>query len=463
MNRATGILVAVAALSIIGAVAMRPSQMDTPTFEDTGEELFPEFSDPNAATFLEVKAYDDKEARLVPFSVTLTDGRWVIPSHNDYPADGTERMGKAAASFIGAKKDVVRSDDPNDHAEFGVLDPEDGSAGEGERGQRVTIKDAAGTALVDVIIGKEVPGKQGFRFLRHAGENRVYAVQIDPQISTKFTDWIEDDLLKLETDDIVAVLSNSYTVDEKTGTVENDNPLYFELRETGAIGADGSASKEWVLADLPMIGPDGKLLSREAYAALSDERVQAGGEPLPELPPPPAPPEGKVVKDTAIKQTVGAADRVKIVGVRPQPQQLSALDLLSKGFFVGGEPPNQRLYGNEGELRLFARDGVVYTLYFGEVTYATGETLTAGGEGELQEETQDGENQRANRYMFVGVGYDPNRDLTGGEGSSTDDLRGEARAQALAQRFNKWFYVIPDLSFTQLHKVPDDFWKAAAE
>src|SRR5690606_24337959 len=134
------------------------------------------------------------------------------------------------------------------------------------RGRRVTIKDASGTTLVDVIIGKDVPDREGFKFLRYPGENRVYAAEIAPQVSTSFTDWIEDDLLKMESDDIVAVLSNSYSVvettDPNTGeqriTLEQDDPHYFELFDYPAIGPDGTSEPEWAPAAPPVFGPDGQ-------------------------------------------------------------------------------------------------------------------------------------------------------------------------------------------------------------
>lgn len=445
MTRGTVIMVVLAALAVSGAVAMRPVELPPPTFEDTGEPLFPNFEDPNAAAFLEVKGYDKTTAGLTAFSVKLDKGRWVIPSHNNYPADGTEQMGKAAASFLGAKKDVVRSDDPAEHGKFGVLDPEDTSGAEEGRGQRVTIKDSAGTTLVDIIVGSDVPDRQGFKFVRYPGENRVYAAQIDPKISTKFVDWIEKDLLKIEEDSIVALVSNSYTVDEQSGTVVDDNPLYFEKRDQGDFTDQGAPNVEWQLAAPPVVGPDGKLIDRATYS---------GEVPLPQAFPTP---EGQELNPTKVKQIIGAADRLQIVGVRPQPEKLTARDLLSKGFFVGGEP--QRLFGNEGEVRLFTRDGVIYSLYFGEVTYATGVDLTAGSEGEKPEGESGEAKAQANRFMFVDIGYDPTRDASAGDPPAEGELTGKARAEALAQRFNRWYYVIPDSSFTQLHKQASDFWR----
>ncbi len=458
MTRGTVIMAILALLCAAGAYAMRPVELPPPSFEDTGEPLFPDFVDPNAATFLEVKEFDDDAAQLTSFSVKLeptsTGGEWVIPSHNNYPADGTEQMGKAAASFIGVNKDVVRSDDPADHAEFGVVDPEDETAGKGARGRRVTIKSDAGDILVDVIIGNDVPERQGFKFVRYPGENRVYAVQLDPQVSTKFTDWIEDDLLAIEADDVVAVLSNSYSVEETTDPetgkpttkLVNDDPLYFELSE-GEPGADGQPSSEWALAAPPVFGPDGERI---------DPATWTGEEPLPG---PHEVPEGKVLNPTKVKQTVGAADRMKIVGVRPRSQRLDPFEMQAKGFFLVGEPPRLSLLGDQGEVHLISRDGVIYTLFFGEVTYATGETLSAGGEDELVED--GGENARANRYMFVNVSYDPRRDQTKDEPPAEGEVRGKERADLLNQRFSAWYYVIPDTSFTQVHKVPSDFFKDA--
>jgi len=458
MTRGTLIMGVLALLSAVGAYSMRPVELPPPTYEDTGEPLFPEFTDPNVATSLEVKEYDEDGAQLMSFSVKLMDGQWVIPSHNNYPADGTEQMGKAAASFIRVNKDVVRSDSPADHAEFGVVDPEDDTAAKGARGRRVTIMDASGTTLVDVIIGADVGDRQGFKFVRYPGQNRVYAVAIDPQVSTRFTDWIEADLLDINADDIVAVLSNSYSVEDgtdpntgqKATRLVNDNPLYFEFEDSGAFGGDGMPASEWVLTAPPVFGPDGQRLDPDSWT---------GEGPFPSVAPPI--PDGKIVNPTKVKQTVGAAARMKIVGVRPRAQRLDPFELQAKGFFLVGEAPRFSLLGDQGEVHLYARDGVVYTLFFGEVTYATGEALTAGSGDQALDEQEQVENARANRYMFVNVSYDPRRDQARDEPPALGEVRGQARAEQLNQRFSKWYYVIPDSSFTQVHKLPADFFKDA--
>lgn len=418
MNRTTILSVVIALGSLALAVAMRPVEVAAVAFEDTGTPLFPGFSDPAQATFLEVIGWDEAAARATSFKVEQKAGRWVIPSHNDYPADGTERMGKAAASFIDVKKDVLRSERTEDHALLGVEDPADSNAK--GRGQRITIKDQAGTVLVDVIVGKKLEDKDGFRYVRLPDQKRVYASKIDVDISTNFADWIEKDLLKIEQDSIVSFVSDPYTVDEAQGKVINRDPLMIKKEPDPNNPGD---SDHWVLA-----------------------------EGIPGL-------DGKELDSFKIRQVLSGVDRLQIVGVRPRPEQLTLQALQSKGFFV--TPDGRRLFGNEGEVRAMCDDGVVYTLYFGEVTLDSGLALTAGVADAAPKDpavAADEDKKDANRYMFVDVAYDPSAD-TSAPGAEGGEPEGARRAKQLQARFDKWFYVISDASFKQIRKPKAEFFK----
>jgi hypothetical protein len=337
MNRTTLISVAIALGSLITAIVMRPVEIPPAVYEDSGELLFPKFTDPAQAASLEVIAYDEAGARATTFKVEQKAGRWVIPSHNDYPADGAERMGKAAASFIDAKRDVLRSDRTEDHAAFGVEDPQAPSPK--GAGQHIIIKDAAGTVLVDAIVGKKPDDKEGFRYVRLVAENakRVYASKIEVDISTNFTDWIEKDLLKMEQDSVVSFVNDPYKVDEAQGKVTNRDPLLLK-KEPDPDKPDSKDGKWTIVEGTPVVG--------------------------------------KEVDPFKVRQILGAIDRLQIVGVRPRPEPLTLQALQSKGFFV--TPDGKRLFGNEGEVKAFCDDGVVYTLYFGEITLDSGLALTAG-------------------------------------------------------------------------------------
>jgi len=419
MNRTTILTAVVALASLGGALAMRPGPAPQVSYEDTGQLLFPSFTDPQQAASLEVIGWDDTAARNTSFKVELKDGRWIIPSHNDYPADGTERMGKAAASFIDVKKDIYRGDRPEDQSSYGLDDPTDANAK--ERGQRITIKDASGTVLSDVIIGKKVEDKEGYRYVRLPDQKRVYAVKIDVDISTNFTDWIEKDLLLLEQDQVVSFMSDTYKVDESQGKVTGSDPF---LVKKDAVDPEGS----WLLA--------------EGSAGIA----------------------GKELDPFKVKQAIGGLDRLQIVGVRPRPEMLTLQALQSKGFFVTRD--GSRLYGNEGEVKAICDDGVVYNLYFGEVTHDSGLALTAGQEGAepaapKPEDEGEGEAKKdANRYMFVDAFYDPTYDSKA-TGGNPEDAPGAKRAKQLSARFGKWFYVISDASFKQIRKSKAEFFKDA--
>ncbi|MGB1277619.1 MAG: DUF4340 domain-containing protein, partial [Nannocystaceae bacterium] len=345
-------------------------------YEDAGGLLFESFTDPSQAAFMQVIKWNDKQATFIDFKVEFKDGRWIIPSHKNYPADGTDRMGKAAASFIDVRKDIVRSDRVDDHAEFGVLDPESPDGEAEQKGTHVVFKDEAGTVLVDAIVGKTVEGKPGFRYVRLPSEKRVYAVKLKLDISTKFEEWIEKDLLKIEREDIVELVSDAYSVDEASAKIVGSDPLV--VRQLAIPPEEeGASQKDWLPAE-------GVVL-----------------------------PEGKSIDSAKIRTVIGAIDRLQIVGVRPRPERLTAGLLQSKGFFV--TPDGRRLIGNEGEVQAVCKDGVVYTLYFGEVVFGEGLAVTAGVDGDAGKPADSGEaegEKQANRYMFVDVSYDPSADRT---------------------------------------------------
>src|SRR5690348_12630246 len=103
-----------AALLMTGTavVATWPRGGTPKDFSDQGEPFFPDFKTPTEATSLEVVDFDDQTAEARAFKVMLKDGKWVIPSHHDYPADAKDRLAKTAAGVMDLRKDVIVSDSP---------------------------------------------------------------------------------------------------------------------------------------------------------------------------------------------------------------------------------------------------------------------------------------------------------------------------------------------------------------
>ncbi|MFQ5631421.1 MAG: DUF4340 domain-containing protein, partial [bacterium] len=327
------------------AFVTAPSPVTPDAFLDQGEAFFPEFTDPNTATTLEVIDYNQETGEALPFKVTFRSNKWSIPSHHDYPADGKDRLAKTAAGVIGLKKDDFRSDNISDHEACGVIDPLDESlVTSGGRGKRITIKGENEKILADIIVGKEVPDREGLRFVRLPDQKRVYVSRADLDISTKFGDWIETDLLKVDKNSIKRVVLKDYSINERTLRVDQRDEVVLDKD-----GADWNANK-----------------------------MAANQE----------------VDDSKMTELLTGLDELKIVGVRPKPAGLSAslskaedgvsltqgdmMSLQSKGFYFTRDG---QLLSNEGELKSLTTDGVEYTIRFGEIIYGSGLEVTAGSDG----------------------------------------------------------------------------------
>lgn len=442
MNK-TVVFCVVAVLLAAVAFLTAPRRVTPEAFMDQGEPFFPEFTDPNAAATLEVVDFNEETGTAVPFKVTFEGGIWTIPSHHGYPADAKDRLAKTAAGIIEIRKDDFRTDNAADHEACGVIDPLDQeTAALSGRGQRVTIKGPNEVVLADLIFGKPVEGGEGMRFVRVPGQKRVYAARVDVDISTKFGDWIERDLLEVGKDEIEYVLLRNYTINERTKKVEEGDRVTLEKHG------------EWTMPGLK-----------------KDEEIA----------------------ESRMNDFLGALDQLSIEGVRPKPAGLSAsltraseqltittsdlLSLQDKGYFFSKDG---KLLSNEGELQARTTSGLTYILRFGEVVYGTGLAITAG----TADQTGEG-GPGENRYLFVTVSFDPSyfpepprapntSFLEKPDSLWTDEDRtnkgvhdahaewanrvsaAKKRADELNARFASWYYVISGQSFEKLRPSKSD-------
>jgi hypothetical protein len=184
--------------------------------------LFPELSDASKAASLEVVKYDEDLATLNPFKVVQTGGVWVLPAHQNYPADAKDQLAAAATELVDLEVLDVVSTSPADHETYGVIepDPEKLKPGMTGIGQLIKIRDAAGLPLARLVVGKEDKrplGTEGsgrvLRFVRKSDQDPVYRVEIDTsKFTTRFDDWIEKDLLKLSPWDVRRLVLDDYTL-----------------------------------------------------------------------------------------------------------------------------------------------------------------------------------------------------------------------------------------------------------
>jgi hypothetical protein len=393
MTRTGGFLAAAVVSAVLAAVFAPETELKPTELAGAklGEEFYADFKNPNDATGVTVVTFDEAQGKPKAFSVEFKDGIWTIPSHHNYPADGAERLAKTAASAIGIKRDEVRSSSSEDYVELGVVDPLDPDVAKVKgRGQRITLKKGE-TVLCDLIIGKGVKNRTGYYYVRKPDEKSTYVAKLDIDVSTKFADWVETDLLKVERDDLRELTMNNYSIDESKGAIVEGDVV--------KLARDKSADP-WKLADL-----------KEATEEFQTARVN---------------------------DVVNTLDDLRLVGIRKKPaglsedlklaqgislDQLTALDLQQKGFFVTREG----LRSNEGEFVAATDKGVVYTLRFGEIFTGddleleagikTGDAKADAKDGEKKADTPEGEKKegdetlaegpKANRYLFVTAHFDP--------------------------------------------------------
>ena len=207
--------IAVAAgFALIGWFA-RPATPTRDLLDDSGQEFFASFTDPLEAASLEIIDYDEDTSTPRAFKVARYEGVWSIPSHENYAADAENRFAEAATSMMGLIKGSNISDSPADHEMYGVIDPLNAQAGAIGVGKRIKLESESNATLVDLIVGKEVKDQADYRYVRQPGKSRVYlcAIKTD-KLTTKFEDWIERDLLKLNANNISQVVVNDYSIDE---------------------------------------------------------------------------------------------------------------------------------------------------------------------------------------------------------------------------------------------------------
>ena len=212
----TTIYVGVSLFTALIAFVTIPRPASDKLADDLNKPLFHEFDDPLAAKGLEIVQFDDKLGEIHGFKVAQnSQGRWVIPSHSDYPADAETQLKEAATLLIGLQPLGVASDTAADHKTLGVIAPDKEKLKLGDQGIGTLVKmeDEKGKNLVHLIIGAKVKGADDQRFVRISTQDRVYVVKLNQEkLSTKFETWIEKNLLKLNALDVESLRLKDYSV-----------------------------------------------------------------------------------------------------------------------------------------------------------------------------------------------------------------------------------------------------------
>lgn len=397
-SRQTAAFAIAAVILTVAAWAISPRERSSAGSDERGQPFFAALTDPNAASSLEVITYDEQASLPRPFKVQNRNGRWTIPSQYNYPADGGERLADIAAALIAMKKDDVASELPADQERCQVLDPLDETLPSAKgRGIRFIVNGVNDGTLADVIVGAPVAGRPSFRYARLPGSNRTYAARVEGlDASTKFQDWIETNLLKVDRQEIDQILVRNYSVSARNSI---DGMEVVPLRKRN--------EDVWTIEG----------------------------------------PEGSTATDTfTMNVVVTRLVELAIQGVRPKPPSMVATltaapgsarvsradidDLAAKGFFFGegGQP-----LSSDGEVLVHTSAGIFYALRFGNLVDDVSSTTDA---------------QALGRYLFISVGLDARADKASVE-----------RADVLRARFAPWYYVVSEESVRKIRLRKNELQK----
>ena len=392
----TAVFLAAGGLLLLLGWAVQPRFKPAEVKPAAERVLFPELTDVQKAASLEILQYDEELATLYPFKVVKSGGVWVLPSHQNYPADAKDHLAAAATELVDLKTLDVVSESPGDHEVYGVIEPDREKIKPGMTGigQLIEIRDASGSKLARLVVGKEdkqpgtaAAGGRRLRFVRKAGQDPVYRVEIDTsKFTTKFDDWIEKDLLKLTPWDVRRVEIDNYTL----AAVESGGRLRVEQQrdERMRLAYDDKGSK-WTLTSFETF-PEG--------AAADDEPTSRGLN------------DDEELASAALNDLRNALGDLKIVDVARKPSGLSA-DLKAEESFTKdleavsslqqrGFLPLQsgEILSTEGQTVVGMKDGVEYVLRFG-----AGTTVAEPGKAEADGDTDEGADtgEVSARYLLV--------------------------------------------------------------
>jgi hypothetical protein len=263
------------------------------------------------------------------------------------------------------------------------------------RGQRVILRDAQGEELVDLIIGKQPEGRTDSYYVRVPAEDETYLVRLDlDEISTRFADWIEQDLLKLSAGDLVLI--ERQTTQAEPVRLSRDVAIF---QKTGGQNVTLTREKAGFSEPWRLVGLNDPMLElkKDAVSTITgaiDNLEYEGVRLKPDWL------TGELTVDRTNPQLQAASAREFLVNYSP----ILVSELASKGFRLAVEPENLKaildpaqnpqdvqfeLYGEAGDLVVGTDQGLKYYLHFGNSFGGTRREIEVGQTGTVAAEDAD--------------------------------------------------------------------------
>ena len=462
MKEATKTICFVVAASVMLTAAIASNIANRPRpvtdFETIGQPFYPEFVKTDVARSLVVNSLDELSVKRQKFEIKQEDGLWQIPSHEGYPAEAAKRLADTSASLMGITRDSLVGRSVADHVKFGVIDPRGEDITDVDAvGQSITLRDVNDDVLVDLIVGKEAtdegdrtsPGQmmrqddQTYYYVRREDESNVYRIPLQIDVSTKFADWIEPDLLQIEADKVVAVKLNNYQVEQRGGGLFGGPPTLLKKPGDNIALTRESSTDDWMIEEIDDATETLKKDEVSSIVGVLDDMAIVDVKRKPTL-------DGQMLLDADLNYSL-TPEQAKLMSVRTQQQMdqltneqqlefqslqiaISELqkDLQTRGFNFGSTGEELELVSAGGEVQAATSDGLLYTLHVGKANASNKKEIKVAGASDDtdEEKTEDDENAAGddteprdpssaedkesdskeessdNRYVLIRVGFD---------------------------------------------------------
>lgn len=218
MNTKTLTILALATLIVGGSAAVMLSRSEAKVRStlDTSKLLPSVMDSINDVQTVEIRRKDG--------TTTLQQDaakQWGVVEKKGYPAD-IEAIRKLLIAVADMTKVEPKTSDASRYAQLGLEDP----TSEGATSAMVTLKDAAGKEIAQVIVGKDYQAKKGFvpdqRYVRLPSDPQSWLVKAKLEVPENTNDWLVKKILEIKRDRVRSV--QIVHPDGETLLVDRDKP-----------------------------------------------------------------------------------------------------------------------------------------------------------------------------------------------------------------------------------------------
>ena len=452
-------LAVVAIVTSAAAAYFYPWPVEVAESAIVGNPLFEPY-DSSSVRQIRIVKFNDDRGGLDNILLRRKAEKWIIPAKKDFIASNSGQISLAASSLI--ESDVLQevTDEQQAYLDYGVVDPDKHAStpNRSALGTKIILQDRDLKEIASLIVGTRVKddSTQLQHFVRIPGQPTVYVINFDERaLQTDFRSWIDPNLFELRDPAMVnkVAIRNYQVNNEQLGTAA---PRYNYRADMKLKYRQNRLLVELMTIEQPA---GNELWKNVALTPELSQQFQPVGSQSAAV----------FFPDVLLKKK----DLSKVLQT-PKPDAADAIFESAKayGFLkTGFENATFDFMSVGGEVSVETNDGVVITLYIGNIA-----------------EKSDATDVQLNYYVMLCAGVDesllpePEKPADPEEKAYlrlVEERKGKIkaarlRAAGLNQRYAPWFYIVSedvidnlrpgiDLGPAAVGSVPDQATSAASD